>query len=235
MSRPAILILFAALFFSCAINASAQTTIFNVPLADTLQRGTVAIEADFVAKPVRNKKGGYQSYGYRLAYGLRNKTEIGSNFYYSWDGRDPAGQAEFSLKQKFYEDERRGVKVTGGGVAFIPLKATRGERRHFMTYANASKTIKRANGLTLTGGIYHISGGGRDFGTRTGAIVGIVQPISQRLSLVADWYSGANRLGYSSVGFNVNITKQQYLTAGYSFGNEGRGNNNLAVFYGFIF
>ena len=89
-----------------AFTVSAQTTIFNIPTADTLSRGSWNLEADFITKPVSYRNGGYQTYGYRVAYGLNNKTEIGSNFYYSWDGSESTGQAEFSVKRKVYQNER---------------------------------------------------------------------------------------------------------------------------------
>ncbi|MFM9905387.1 MAG: hypothetical protein ACKVQJ_12555 [Pyrinomonadaceae bacterium] len=210
-------------------------TIFNIPTADTPSRGTLSVEADFIAKPVRYSDGGYQTYGYRVAYGLSNKTEIGSNFYYTWDGIASTGQVEFSVKRKVYQNERLGLTVATGVVAFVPLKSRNGDRTAVMVYANASKTIKPLNGLSVTGGVYRIIGGSKTFGTRTGAMVGLVQPINGRFSFVADWFSGNNRLGYASAGINFNITKRQYLLAGYSFGNSGRGNNALAAYYGITF
>lgn len=218
-----------------ALSSSAQTTIFNIPTAETLQRGSWNLEADFITKPVRYRDGGYQTYGYRVAYGLSNKTEIGSNFYYTWDGSESTGQAEFSLKRKVYQNERLGVTVSGGAVIFVPLKSTRGDRTAVMVYGNAGKTIAPLNGMTVTGGVYTIFGGSKDFGTKTGVMVGLVQPVSRRFSFVADWYSGKNRLGYSSAGLNFNITKRQYLLTGYSFGNSGRGNNAFAAYYGLTF
>jgi hypothetical protein len=62
-----------------------------------------------------------------------------------------------------------------------------------------------------------------------------VQPFNKRLNGVIDWFSGNNRFGYASAGFTFFVTKRQYLTAGYSFDNSGRGNNALAVYYGIIF
>ena len=102
-----------------------------------------------------------------------------------------------------------------------------------MVYGNASKTIDPLNGMTVTGGVYHMFGGSKDFGTRTGAMLGVVQPASKRVSFVADWYSGKNRLGYATGRLNFNITKRQYFLTGYSFGNSGRGNNAFAAYYGF--
>lgn len=221
--------------FVVALSASAQTTIFNVPSADTLPERSVNVEFDFITKPVNFNKGGFQSYGYRLAYGVTKKTEIGSNFYYTRSGDPSTAQAEFSVKQKLYQNEEHGVTTTAGTVVVVPIRNRNGDRTAAIVYTNASKTISQLNGLTLTGGVYHVFRGSRDWGTRTGAIVGVVQPVTRRFALVADWYSGNNRLGYASVGFNVNVTKRQYLMAGYSFGNYGRGNNSLAGYYGFIF
>lgn len=222
----------SALFPASAVM---QSTIFNIPTADTLPRGSWNLEADFITKPVSYRDGGYQTYGYRVAYGLSHKTEIGTNFYYTWDGSASTGQAEFSVKRKVYENERLGITVSGGTVAFVPLKTTNGDRTAVMVYGNASKTIEPLNGLTVTGGVYHIFAGSRDFGTKTGAQVGVVQPINKKFSFVADWFSGKNRLGYSSAGVNYNITKRQYLLTGYSFGNSGRGNNAFAAYYGYTF
>lgn len=218
-----------------AIGISAQTTIFNIPTADTLPRKSWNLEGDLVTKPVSYDKGGFQSYGYRVAYGLTHKTEIGSNFYYSWNGSQSTGQAEFSYKRKLYLNERYGVSVSAGGVAFMPLKARNGDRTSVMIYGNARKTISSLRGMTVTSGAYHVFRGSRQFGTRTGTMLGVVQPLNRKFSFVADWYSGNNRLGYASAGFNYNITKRQYLLAGYSFGNSGRGNNALAAYYGYTF
>lgn len=227
--------LFAALLLTFVGKAEAQTTIFNIPTADTLSKGSWSLEGDFITKPVSYSDGGYQTYGYRAAYGLNNKTEIGSNFYYTWDGNESTAQAEFSLKRNFYQNERLGITVSGGTVLFVPLRSTNGDKTALMVYANVGKAIEPLNGLTVTGGVYHVFGGTDGFGTRTGAMLGMVQPITKRVSFVADWFSGKNRLGYGSAGVNYNITKKQYLLTGYSFGNSGRGNNAFAAYYGYTF
>jgi hypothetical protein len=229
----------ASLFFCVlglfAIDSRAQTTIFNIPTADTLQQGIWNVEFDCIAKPVRYRDGGYQTFGYRVAYGVTNKTEVGANSYYTWDGTRMTADAEFSIKRKVYQNEKHAVTVAGGAIAFVPLRARNGDRTSVMVYANTGKTISRLRGLTLTGGVYHVFGGPDGFGDRTGGMFGLVQPITGRVSFVADWFTGKNRFGYASAGLNWNITKRQYLLGGWSFGNEGRGNNALAVYYGLTF
>ena len=66
-----------------------------------------------------------------------------------------------------------------------------------MFYANASKKVSAFRGVRLTSGVYSVFGGGRGFGTKTGAMLGVEQPLTRRISLLADWYSGNNRLGYA--------------------------------------
>ena len=104
-----------------------------------------------------------------------------------------------------------------------------------MIYANGSKEIGRLNGLKVTGGVYHILGGGPGFGTKTGAMVAVEQPISKRVTFIGDWFTGKNRLGYVNAGVSFAITKRQYIMGGYSWGNSGRGNNALSVYYGYTF
>jgi len=224
-----------ALSLILAAATYSQTTIFNIPAADTLARGSVNVEGDFLIKPVRYRNGGYQTYGYRLAYGLSNKTEIGSNFYLTWDGRHPVADIEFSLKREIYKNEHLGILTAVGVTAFVPLRAAAGDRASLMAYANGAKTIRKTGGTQFIAGVYHVFRGDRAFGTRTGAMLALVQPLHKRLNGVIDWFSGNNRFGYASAGFTFNVTKRQYLTAGYSFGNSGRGNSALAVYYGIIY
>src|SRR6476469_9630885 len=144
-----------ALILALAATTLSQTTIFNIPAADTLQRHAVNVEADFLTKPVRYRNNGFQTYGYRLAYGITSKTEIGSNFYLTWDGRRSVADIEFSLKRSIYKNEKLGILSAAGVTAFVPLRPVAGERTSFMVYGTAAKTFRRTAGAQLTGGIYH--------------------------------------------------------------------------------
>ncbi len=228
-------LLFALFVIVAAFPAliAAQTTLFNIPTADTLQRGSWGLEGDFITRPVSYRDGGYQTYGYRVAYGLTNRTELGTNFYLTYDGDKASSQAEFSVKQNIYRNEKYGVSVSGGTVVFVPLNRRTGEKTAVMVYGVASKVL---GSTTVTGGGYHVINGGDGFGEdKSGAIVGLNQPISKRISFVSDWYSGKNRIGYASAGFNFAVTNRQYFTTGYSFGNSGARNNGLAAYYGITF
>ena len=164
-----------------------------------MQKSSVYVEADLIAKPVAYRNGGYQTYGYRVVYGLTHRTEIGANFYYTRDGSGSFAEIQLNAKQNFYRNEKYGIAVSGGVLVSLPLWPRRGERRFGMAYAAASKMLGQTR---ITGGAYTIFTKDKDFGTKTGVLVGIEQPLYKRLSFVGDWYSGQNRFGYANAGLN---------------------------------
>ena len=227
------IILFVLFAFSYPV--SAQTTLFNVPSTDTLPQGRYLVEVDFIAKFEKFEKGGFQTYGYRTVYGVRKNLEVGANFFYTRNGETSPKEFQPNIKYQAYQNEKYGVAVSTGAIAFIPLDKAAGTRTYAMVYANGSKIFKFTRGTRVTGGFYNVVGAERDFGTKRGAIVGIEQPLFGKVSFIGDWYSGNNRLGYSAAGLNYAISNRQFILVGYNFGNFGRGNNAFSAFYGFTF
>lgn len=224
------------LLFVGSLPILAQTTIFNIPSTDVLPKKLFYVEADFIAHFDKFSKGGFQTFGYRTVYGVRKNLEVGANFFYTRLGSVTAPKEfQANVKWRAYNNEKYGVAVTSGAIIFVPLNKSTGTRSAAMLYTNASKIIKGAKGMRLTGGIYTMVGAKREFGTKTGAIVGFEQPIRRRLSFIADWYSGKNRFGYAAAGFGYAVTKKQFLYTCYNFGNAGRANNALSIFYGYTF
>lgn len=232
VTRPFILVL---IWLSATLCAFGQLTIINTPSTDTLQAKSFYVEVDAIGKPVSFQNGGFQSYGYRTVYGVNRKTEVGVSFFYTRIGGASPLEMQFSAKRKLFASEKWGIAASIGATAFVPLNRSAGDRTFFLTYANFSKVIRQANGLRVTVGAYQIANADRSFGARTGGMVGVEQPLTKRFSFVADWSSGANRFGYLSTGFNLMITKNQFATAAYNFGNTGRGNNFLTGFYAVTF
>jgi hypothetical protein len=217
----------------CAV--SAQSTIFNIPSTDVISEGRFLIEADFIAHFDRYDNGGFQSYGYRTVYGFKRKIEVGANFFYTRNGTNSPKEFQPNIKWQPYQSEKYGVAVSTGAQVFIPLNKSAGKRALALLYANGSKTINRTRGTRLTAGFYSVVGAKKDFGTKRGGIFGIEQPILRRVSFIADWSTGNNRFGYSTAGLNFALTKRQFLTLGYNFGNFGRANNAFSAFYGYTF
>ena len=223
------------LLSTCGGAVSSQSSIFFVPSTDTEAKKKLTIYAESYAHFDKYEKGGFQTYGSSVNYGLSKNVEIGVNYYFTDDANGSASELQPNIKWKAYDNEKKGVAVAVGSLVFIPLNDVAGNKTSAMFYANASKTFESAKGMRLTGGIYRMANTDQEFGTKTGALVGFEQPITEKLTLLADWTSGKNRLGYSNIGFGYGIKKSQYLAVGYTFGNSGRANNFLSVFYGFTF
>lgn len=227
------LTLFICVFF--VDNFHAQSSIFFVPSTDTQEKKSAYLSLESYAHFNRYENGGFQTYGPSLVYGVSKNIEIGANYYFTHDVEGSSSELQPNIKLKIYDNDNKGVAVSTGTVLFIPLNDFDEARTTAMVYAVASKTFRSARELRLTGGVYRQINGGGTFGTKTGALIGVEQPITDRLSFIADWTTGNNRLGYSNIGFDYGIKKSQYLNIGYSFGNSGRANNFLSVFYGFNF
>jgi hypothetical protein len=217
------------------IAAFAQSSIFFVPTTDTQEKKSLYLSLESYAHFDKYEKGGFQTYGHSIVYGVSKNVEIGVNYYFTDDIDGSGHELQPNIKWKAYENADKGVAVAVGSVVFVPLNDNAGNKTSAQFYTNASKTFKSAKDLRLTVGIYTMANIDQAFGTKTGVLVGVEQPITKRLTLVADWTSGNNRLGYSNVGFSYGIKKSQNLAMAYTFGNSVRGNNFLSVYYGFNF
>lgn len=226
----------SALIAATSVAASAQMTIFNIPSTDVLPKKGAYVEADYIGKPTTKlREGGFHTGGWRVVYGIGARTEVGANVYLTRDIHGWTPELQLSGKTNLYYNEEKGFAWSAGGIVSIPTRDRHKQNSFAFLYSNASKTIESANGLRLTGGVYHVVGGGKKFGTKTGALVGVEQPIYKKFSFLGDWASGKNRFGYLAAGFSFQFTKKQYIAAGYNWGNEGRGNNYLTVFWGYTF
>lgn len=218
-----------------AIAFSAQSTIFNAPNTDVMPKGGFYAEADFITNPRKFENGGYQTFGYRVVYGVTKKLEAGVNFFYTRDGQTSAKEIQFNAKYQLYSNEKHGVALSVGGWTFTPLNRSSGRRTTGMVYTTASKKFKKFRGIRLTGGAYQMVHAERDSGSKKGWIAGVEVPIVGNLSFTGDWFSGNNRMGYASAGLSYTFGTRHFIQAGYSWGNNGRGNNALQIFYGLTF
>jgi hypothetical protein len=72
-------------------------------------------------------------------------------------------------------------------------------------------------------------------------ILGYEQPLSKKISFVADWYSGKNYYGYFTPGLSITLPGNGLFNAGYSIGNDSWANSNATknryvfLYYGITF
>jgi len=234
-----LLIAFFAVFFiisAAHYRAAAQTSLFNIPTADVMPTGETYVEADFDTHLSGRESGGFQSYGMTAIYGVGKRTEIGLNVFYTKSGEpDQPVELQPNAKFRLYNSEAKGITAAVGTILYVPITNRAGTDTFGSVYATVGKKIRGSFGPQLTGGGYALLGRDKNAGSRKGLMLGYEQPLHDRVSFIADWNTGKNRFGYAAAGFAVTVSKNSFLYTGYYFGNEGRGNNSLGIYYGFAF
>lgn len=215
--------------------AFAQSTIFNIPTTDVVAPKKVYFEFDFVSHLESHDNGGFQTYVPRVVVGVAKGVEVGINVAATSSIAPTAVYAQPNIKWQFYANEKAGTALSVGAIAYTPLKDRDANDTFGLFYGNVSKKFKGDYGPRLTVGGYGLAGydaAGLDKG---GAIVGYEQPVSKKVSFVADWFSGKNGFGYVTPGFSFALPKNQLFNVGYSIGNSGRKNNGIFLYYGVTF
>jgi len=238
MNKPFLVVGFSFLVFLLTIGiipASPQTSLFSIPTTDVAEKGRGYIEADFDAHFGGRESDKFRSYGFLAVYGVHKDLEVGLNGYFvRIDQDNQPVELQPNVKWQAYQNEKLGLVVAAGAIAYFPLSKRAGTDAAATFYSVASKQFKGDFGPRLTGGGYGIAGRAHE-GDRYGALIGVEQPVHRRITFIADWNTGNNRFGYAAAGFGFTITKKSSLYAAYYFGNEGRGNNSLGIYYGYAF
>ena len=217
-------------------NSWAQSSLFNIPTTEVLAESTGYLELDADTHTAHFRNSGWQSYGVVSIYGLKKRVEIGLNGYLvrSSDGTGPA-EFQPNVKYLVFQSETNGVAIATGAIAYIPSKGRPLHDSDVSVYLVGSKKISGEKGPNVTAGGYQLLGSRRDGGSRRGFLLGIEQPVFRNVSFIGDWNTGHNRFGYAATGFGVSLGKKSFLYSAYYFGNGGKGNNSLGVYYGYSF
>jgi hypothetical protein len=224
-----------AVLFTLTTSATAQSTVFNAPSTDVQAPRKVYVEAEFITHFASYQNGGYQTYGPHVVVGLPGNTEVGVNAFYTRSSATEPVTVEPNFKWQFYNNEKIGVALAAGVLVSIPVTHRRSANTNGLVYVVGSKSFQASRAPRLTFGGYRLLGN-FDAGTdKTGMIAGYEQPITGKLSFITDWFSGNNDLGYVTAGTGLVLSPKDSIYAGYSFGNHGRGNNALGVYYGRTF
>ena len=207
--------LILTLCFSFSVKA--QQTIFNVPSADITDKGVVYLEheSQFRAwNPGPYWYGtNYFAYGfgkgiegditlYNVASPPSNNISMGIGF-----------KAGFPLFEKAYPKEE--LRWTVGSQLLVGFE---GQGVGYWGYTHLSGKIPEINTRLTVG----ISGMTRQLcGQNTIQFIGgIEQPITKKLSLIADWYSGKHTLGFFTSGVSVAVFKSTTIFLGYQIPNS---------------
>jgi hypothetical protein len=232
----------------------AQSTIFNIPTTDTVTKGKGYAEFDFLPQVPGTDGSRTYAYNPRLVVGVSGKIEVGVNFpTYNTRGSgfsETNAYIQPNAKWRLYENEKAGVAVAVGGLLNTPINNRNVQDSWGLLYGLVSEKIK-AGGYSprFHAGFYGVVSANQNpangpvsfLGPRAGAIMGYEQPVSKKVSIVADWFSGKNNLGYLTPGISITLPKNGLLNAGYSVGNDSWANSNATrnryvfLYYGVTF
>jgi hypothetical protein len=234
--------------------ANAQSTIFNIPTTDTVAKGKVYAEFDFLPQIPGAESSRMYIYNPRVVIGVPGNVEIGVNFptYNSRFSGDSTtnGYIQPNAKWKFYDNGDLGFSASVGGLLNTPLNNRESQDSWGLLYGLVSKKIKSSDyGPRFHVGPYGIVSANQDpangpvsfTGPRAGVILGYEQPVYKQISFVADWFSGKNGFGYFTPGVSITFPKSGLLNAGYSIGNDSWEDGNatrnryLFLYYGVTF
>lgn len=213
-----------------------QQTIFNVPTTDVLEKGKVYLELDVLFKPNNDPDNAvprFSSFVPRVVVGTGGGVEIGLNITGNINPGPDSTTLVPTIKFKPYDGGDNGWAFVIGGNLFIPVRNKSYNIGNYV-YAQASKIFSTKTRVTFGG--YHFSDNVVATGAqRAGGQFGLEHPITSKLGLAADWYSGKHAAGYFTPG--VIFTPHQRVTgyAGYSLGNTNlrKGNHFFLVEVGY--
>ncbi|HYX27789.1 MAG TPA: hypothetical protein VE863_04425 [Pyrinomonadaceae bacterium] len=232
MNLRAILLSFAVLLLS-ASSAFAQSTIMNVPSTDVVAARKIYGEMDFLTNYAWQRQGSFQTYEPRVVIGIPGKLEVGVNVSYTHVAHEQLPiEVQPNVKWQFYSSEASKTAAALGCILYLPIVYRGGSDTLGQCYVVGSKKLNGNNGPRFTAGGFALIGATADERNKFGGIVGYEQPLVKRVSLLVDWFSGDNRLGYVSPGISIVTTRTTALTGGYAIANHGRGKNELFVYYG---
>jgi hypothetical protein len=246
--------LLVLILIACGGRAMAQSTIFNIPTTDTVAKGGLYAEFDFLVQAPGTDYSRTYIYNPRLVVGAPGNLEFGVNFpIYNtrWTGDTATnGYIQPNAKWKLYNSDNEGIAIAVGGLLNTPLNNRSAQDSWGLLYGLVSKKIKTGNyGPRFHAGPYGIVSANQDpadgpvsfLGPRAGVILGYEQPVHTRISIVADWFSGKNSLGYFTPGISIVLPGSGLFNAGYSFGNDSWEDSNAIknryffVYYGVTF
>ena len=210
-----------------ALPTWAQQTIFNVPSADVTPPRKVYLETEGQFRTWQ--PGRFFSGTEYMAVGVEHNTELDVTL----SGVNSPGTGSETLGVGFKTSwpilknklPRRELKITLGELMPISL---RGQGVGNWSYAHLSGRIPKLN-TRITAGV---STGTRQLFGRTtvGFIGGLEHPVTEKFSIIADWFSGTNNFGLFIPGFSYILPKGIALFAGFQIPNTPKcGNSGFVI------
>lgn len=198
----------------------AQQTVFNVPSADITEKDKIYFLEEAQFRPW-NPDMSFVSTSFG-AYGIGHNTEIDMTLFNVGAPTTDAISLGTGLKSSIpiFKNKfpKREYKFTAGSQILISLQ---GQGVGNWTFAHLSGRLPKAN-TRLTCGLSY--GTKQAFGEdNLSFIAAIEQPVTKKLNIIADWYSGTEHFaGYLISGFSYSLPKNSTVYLGYQIPNSSQ-------------
>jgi hypothetical protein len=218
------------LLAASATETRAQQTLFNVPTANTAERGRTFIE---LTSTFRGGDDSYSTFTPRVMVGVGKGVELGGAVLET-NGRAFGDTTTLQLagKWRFYNNEETGTALTVSSQLNAPLRG-QPEKTSLLTFAGLHQTIKPTR-TRLSGGFFNGTPRAVSSNNFVGGWASFEQPVYKGVNIIGDWMSGDQRFGAFSPGLSF-AKGPHYLRAGYQIYNYDRMRNGVALRYGFWF
>lgn len=213
----------AILIFLLVLPATghAQQTVFNVPTTDVLEQGKVYFELDISAKPNEPR---FSSFVPRGVVGVGGRVEVGLNVTGNIQPGADATTLVPAVKWKIYDGKDNGWAVAVGNNLFLPVRNKAYDLGAY-SYTMIQKTFKSKTRLGFGGYLFSRNVVAPD-ANRAGGQFTFEQPLTKKLNLNADWFTGKHSNGYFTSGVAYKLTDKLTGVAAYSVGNANASKGN---------
>ena len=217
-------ILFLSLF-GLLTGARGQQTVFNVPTTDVLDRGKVYFELDISAKPNNTDAlNEFSSFVPRIVMGTGGRVEVGLNITGNVQPGADATTLVPTIKWKAYDGGDNGWAIALGDHLYIPVHNKSYELGNH-SYLMVQKTLKTKTRIGFGAGVFTTNVVAANAVRGVGQLT-FEQPITTRLTVASDWYTGNHAIGYWTSGGIFKVANKLTLYASYSLGNSNTTNGN---------
>lgn len=206
-------------FLLTALAMPAQTLIVGIPSSDVAPRREFALAHETQLN--RFQSGGYWNSFTFATYGLGNGYELAASVY----GPSRPASPELSLGMGFKKRKAlpgawaKRYEWTAAGGAMVPV-SMRGNGVGLWTYGLTSIRMPQTK-TRLTAGP---SWGTRQIFGRTAAkaMLGLEQPLTKKISMVNDWFTGTHDLAAAIIGVSYQHSPSMLVISGWKLANNAQ-------------
>ena len=223
-------VLFVLVTTALSIKGQAQQTVFNVPTTDVLDKGKVYFELDISAKPndsaALNK---FSSFVPRLVVGAGGRVEVGLNILGNVQPGPDSTTLAPAVKWKVYDGKDNGWAIALGDNLYFPVR-NKAYNAGTYAYTMVQKTFNKSTRVGF-GGYFYSKNVVAPNANRAGGQFTFEQPVTKKLNINADWFTGKHANGYFTTGGAYKLTNKLTGVASYSIANANASKGNHFFYF----